>query len=93
MEAAIEIISLSNHASATVKIRFSEVEQRKGSWRLNEDLIDDEEIGKIIKTEIEQYFSINDTPDVSKATIWEVHNAYIRGKLISIGAGRKKKRE
>lgn len=43
--------------------------------------------------EVEQYFSLNHTPEVSKATIWETHKAYIRGKLISLGAGKKKERE
>lgn len=92
-EASIGIISFSDHAPLTIKIRFNEKEYRKGTWRLNEDLIDDLEVEKIITTEIEQYFSTNDTPDVTKATIWEAHKAYIRGKLISIGARKKKERE
>lgn len=85
VEATIGIISVSDHASVTVKIRFRDMDRRKGHWRLNE------EVGRIKKMEIEQYFSINNTPEVSKATIWEAHKAYIRGKLISLGAGKKKK--
>lgn len=66
---------------------------RKGFWRLNEDLIEDEEVGRIIKTEIEQYFKINYTPDVSKATIWEAHKAYTRGKIdLHWSWGKKRKR-
>lgn len=92
VEASIGIISISDHAPVTVKIKFNEKEYRKGTWRLNEDLIDDVEVEKIM-TEIEQYFSTNDTPDVTKVTIWEAHKAYVRGKFISIGAGKKKERE
>lgn len=50
------IISVSDYAPVTVKIRFRDMESRKGLLRLNEDLIDDEEVGRTIMTEIEQYF-------------------------------------
>lgn len=74
--------TISDHAPATVNIRFKDKEHRKGTWRLNEDLIDDAEVGKII-TEL----------DMTKATIWEAHKVCIRGKFISIGAWKKKERE
>lgn len=44
----------------------------------------------MVKKEIEQYFSTNDTKEISGATLWEVHKAYISGIFIAIGAGGKK---
>lgn len=46
---------------------------------------------KIIE-EMNQYFQLNQTPDVLEATKWEAHKAYIRGIIISMGARRKKER-
>lgn len=63
----------------------------KGPWSLNEDLIEDIEV-EDCKKEINQYFLWNETPELTKATIWEAHKAFIKGKLISIRA-RKKERE
>ena len=37
-------------------------------------------------------FTFNNTPEVRVATVWEAHKAYIRGKLISIGARKKDKK-
>lgn len=92
VETAIGIISISDHTPVIVNIRFNDRGKRKGIWRLSEDLVDDVKVGQII-TEIEHYFYTNDTPDVTKATIWEAHKTYIRSKLISIGAGKKKVKE
>lgn len=65
---------------------------RDSTWRINEDIIEDSDTEKIITEEIKKYFQENDTPELSKATIWEADKAVIRGKLISIGAGKKKER-
>lgn len=64
----------------------------RGTWRINEDLLDDSETKKTIMEEIANYFAENDTPDLSRATIWEAHKSVIRGKLLSIGVGKKKER-
>lgn len=53
----------------------------------------DEEIRQIIEKELELYFSINNTLEVSPHTIWEAHKSYIRGVLIKKGTERKKQRE
>lgn len=84
---------ISDHAPVMMKLRINEIEYRKGTWRLNEDLIEDIEVGKTITNKIEQFFTFNETPELTKATIWEANKVYIRGKLISIGAGKRGKEQ
>lgn len=71
-----------------MKLKLKGIENKTSTWRLNEDT----EVEKTIKNEIEQYFQLNETPEVAKATIWEAHKAYIRGKLISMGTRKTKER-
>lgn len=59
---------------------------------MNEALIQDQNVEGKIRKELEQYFPLNETQEVSDATIWEVHKAYIRGILISIGTQKKMER-
>lgn len=91
LETTIGITTVSDHSPAMLKKLHGEP-LGKGTWRINEDLIEDSETEKTIMEEIEKYFLENETPELSKATIWEAHKAVIRGKLISIGAGKKKER-
>ena len=65
----------------------------RGAWRINEDIIEDQEVENNIKTEIDQHFLTNDTPELSTALIWEAHKAVIRGQLIVIGSRKKKERD
>lgn len=76
-----------------MKIKLQGETYGKAPWRLNEDLIDDKEIENTTIEEMDQYFLRNETPEITKATIWEAHNMVIRGKLISIGARKKKEKE
>lgn len=50
IKTSIGIISISDHAPVTLNIRLHKREYGKGTWRLNEDLIEDVEVGKIITT-------------------------------------------
>lgn len=86
---SIEIMSLSDHAP--VKLKLTGNQENRSTWRLNIDLIQEKEVEDKIKREIEQYFHLNETPEIAVATIWEAHKAYIWGILISIGARKKKK--
>lgn len=82
-EKKIGIITASDHSPIMVKINLQGEASGKGTWRLNEDIIEDRETEKIITEEIQKYFQENDTPELSKATNWGVQKAVIRGKLIS----------
>lgn len=83
---------MSDHAPIITKIKLLGEAPGEGPWRLNEDQIEDMEIEKMIIEEIDQYFLRKEKPELTKATIWEAHKAFIKGKLISIRA-RKKERE
>lgn len=74
-----------------MKMNVPGAQRRPNLWRLNEELIQYKKDEEIIRKEIEQYFIINDTKEISDSTLWEAHKAQIRGILIAIGA--RKKRE
>lgn len=86
------IATISDHDPVTMKLKLKGEVSGRRAWRINEDIWEDK-VEKTIRTEIDQNFLINETPDLSKATIWEAHKAVIRGQLIAIGARKKKERE
>lgn len=92
LEIEIETTVLSDHFPVVMQMNLQGEPMGRNTWRLNEELLDDRDIEKIIKDEIEGYFRENDTPDLPRATLWEAHKSVIRGKLIAIGASRKKER-
>lgn len=59
---------------------------RTKTWRLNESLLQDEEVLKDVSTELDNYFKTNTTPDSDPGIVWEAHKAVIRGVLIKHGA-------
>lgn len=91
-ETNIEITSLSNHSPITMRVIIPEVQGRLFSWKLNEDLLRDPAVVERLHDEVDFFFKTNDTGDVSPAILWETHKAYVRGILVSIGAGLKKKK-
>lgn len=82
--------TLSDYSPVTMKMKILGSQNRPKSWRLNEELIQHKETEDKIKKELEQYFERNDTKEISEATLWEAHKAYIRGFLIAIGTREKK---
>lgn len=62
------------------------------NWKLNDSLIQDPDTAERVEQALKIYFEINDTKEISRATLWGAHKAYIRGVLISIGAGKKRER-
>lgn len=80
------------NAPVIMKMKASETQRQPFTWRLNKNLLQDDKIVDILQKEIELYFVHNDTGETTDSTLWEAHKAYIRGILISIGAGKKKER-
>lgn len=60
---------------------------------MNEDQLQDKDILKRIKEELEWYFKINVPGEVNEATVWEAHKVYIRGIFMMVGTERKKEME
>lgn len=92
-ETKIGIITASDHSPVILRMKIKGEVLERGPWRINETLLEDSETEKSIIEEIKRYFEENDTPEVSKATIWEAHKSVIRGKLIAIGARKKQERK
>ncbi|CAI9561909.1 unnamed protein product [Staurois parvus] len=87
----IEAMTLSDHIPVKMKLGWGKRLTGGIGWKLNEALLLDQEIDQRIREEIERFFQENETGEVSVATVWESHKAYIRGILIASAA--KKKRE
>lgn len=57
---------------------------------MNEDLLQDKDVLKRIKKELDWYFKINVPGEVNEATVWEAHKVYIRGILMMVGSEKKR---
>lgn len=86
----IGIMTFSDHAPVNLQMKIGEVQKRSNIWRLNEELLHDKELEKQIKEELDLYLRLNKSLDISEATLWETHKAYIRGILIMAGSEKKK---
>lgn len=93
VEAKIGITTLSDHSPVEMEMRISQMQRKTPLWRINEDLLSEEEVAQRVEDELKQYFMINETGDVSGAVVWEAHKVYIRGILIKEGARKKKERK
>lgn len=78
MEVVIGNMTFSDHAPVSLQIKIGETHIQGSGWRLNEDQLQDKDILKRIKEELEWYFKINVPGEVNKATVWEAHKVYIR---------------
>lgn len=59
--------------------------------RLNEDLLHDRKIDRLIKEELEFYFKTNTSKETSESIVWEAHKAYIRGIIIKAGVEKERR--
>ena len=60
------------------------------TWRLNNTLLNNQEITEEIKEEIRKYLEISDNENTLIQNIWDVAKAVLRGKFIAIQAYLKK---
>ena len=56
------------------------------TWRLNNTLLNNQEITEEIKEEIKKYLETNDNENTTTQNLWDVAKAVIRGKFITIQA-------
>ena len=60
------------------------------TWRLNNTLLNNQEITKEIKEEIKKYLETNDNEDTMTQNLWDAAKAVLRGKYIAIQSYLKK---
>ena len=61
------------------------------TWRLNNILLNNQEITEEIKEEIEKYLKTNDNENTTIQNLWDTAKAVLRGKFIAILTSRNKK--
>ena len=54
------------------------------TWRLNNTLLNNQEITEVINEEIKTYLEKNDNENTMTQNLWDVAKAVLRGKFIAI---------
>ena len=60
------------------------------TWRLNNKLLNNQEITEEIKEEIKKYLETNDNENTTTQNLWDAAEAVLRGKFIAIQSYLKK---
>ena len=60
------------------------------TWRLNNTLLDNQEISEEVKEEIKKYLETNDNENTMTQNLWDAEKAILRGKFIAIQSYLKK---
>lgn len=84
-------ITFSDHAPVSLQCNLGKQKHHCNSWRLNENLLNDRDIDKRIKEELEFYFKTNIVGETPEDVVWEAHKVYIRGIIMKAGSEKKKK--
>jgi len=90
VDCKIGAIVLSDHATVELGIALNTETGRKGRWRLNTALLQDEEFSSLLADDLTSFFELNIGSTDKLASVWEASKAYIRGKLIAQAARKKK---
>ena len=61
------------------------------TWKLNNMLLDNQEITEEIKEEIKKYLETNDNENTTAQNLWDAAKAVLRGKFIAIQSYLKKR--
>ena len=61
-------------------------------WRLNNTLLNNQEITEEIKEEIKKYLETNDNENTMTQQLWDAAKAVLRGKFIAIQSYLKKQK-
>ena len=89
----IEIISgmFSNHNTMRLDINYrKKTVKNTNTWRLNNTLLNNQEITEEIKEEIKKYLVKNDNENTMMQNPWDAAKAVLRGKFIAIHSYLKK---
>ena len=76
------------HKSSLGKFQISIIGKKSvkntNTWRLNNTLLNNEEITEEIKGEIKKYLETNDNENTMTQNLWDEAKAVLRGKFIAI---------
>ena len=89
----IEIISriFSDHNAMRLDINYKKkTVKNTNTWRLNNTLLNSQEITEEIKEENKKYLETNDNENAMTQNLWDAAKAVLRGKFIAIQAYLKK---
>ena len=89
----IEIISSisSNNSALRLDINYrKKTVKNTNTWRLNNTLLNNQEITEKIKKENKEYLETNDKENTMTQTLWDTAKAVLRGKFIAIKSYLKK---
>ena len=64
--------------------------KNKNTWRLNNTLLNNQEITEEFKEEIKKYLETNDNENTTTKNLWDAAKAVLRGKFIAIQSYLKK---
>ena len=83
----IEIITsiFSDHNAMRLEVNYREKNiKNTNTWRLNNMLLNNQEITEEIKEEIKKYLETNYKENTTIQNLWDAAKALLRGKLIAI---------
>ena len=83
----IEIISsiFSDHNAMRLEMNYREKNVKNtNTWRLNNMLLNNQEITEEIKEEIKKYLETNDNENTMIQNLWDAAKAVLRGKVVAI---------
>ena len=89
----IEIVSstFSDHNAMRLDINYRKRSVKNtNTWRLNNTLLNNQEITEEIKEEIKKYLEINHNENTTSQNVWDAAKAVLTGKFIAIQSNLKK---
>lgn len=93
LECDILPISWSDHDVVLTTFSSLLLKRLGDSLVSNDSLLSDLTIASSRETSLEAYFTLNEIPTDSQATLWNAHKAVLRGKFIQLTIQRKKTRQ
>lgn len=85
-------ITLSDHSPVFISLSLNG-EQRSTLWRLNSSILNIPDTKEYLIAEINSFFDLNDTGEVSPGILWDTLKAVMRGRIIAITSSMKKRRK
>ena len=89
----IEIISsiFSDHNAMRLDISYKKrIVRKTNTWRLNNMLLNSQQMTEEIKREIKKFLETNDNENMTTQNLWDAAKAVLRGKFIAIQSYHKK---